>query len=697
MITSNSKRSLIAAVAATVISAMSQTTGPIITTVGGRDAVFSGEGKRAEEVTLGTIRGVAIDNDGRVVFTDADFGLVLRLGSNNILEVVAGTGVLGFSGDNGPARSAQLGRVAGVAVDAARNIYVADQTRVRKITSDGLISTFAGGGTNANADNIPATEAMLNGTSGVAVDEAGNVYVTEQSPPRVHRISPDGRINRFAGTGQPVAGGPPSDMGDGGPAKASILMSATDVVADSSGGVLIVDTLGDRVRRVGSDGIIRTVIGGGAPGPLAGRLATEIVPGRPSGVALAPDGSLYVMTIFQVLKVGPDQRVSILNGSTDGFANNGGPIARAGFFPGTSLNAMVSDAEGNVYVADSGNFQLRRIGTDGMVHAFAGSGLFRQQGENWPAEVSYFNTPTRLAAGTAGQIYVLDSANCKVREIQADGLVRTVAGNRVCATTGGTNYNPDGREAISMSFGALSAMAVAPDGDLYVLDGIRVLRVLRDGRLASVVNRRSFRVMPPGDSIPAVDAALDAFGGGMAFDRDGNLYIAEVNTHRIRKVSPDGIISTIAGSGPAPGPGSFSGDGGPAPEARLNRPIDVVVDGANNLFILDMGNNRIRKVDAGGTITTHAVLGPINFWSQLALAVSGDLYVSDRFNHRILRVASDGSVTAIAGTGQAGFFGDGGPAKEAQFTMPSGIVFDTAGNLYVADSGNHRVRKVSPR
>jgi sugar lactone lactonase YvrE len=240
-------------------------------------------------------------------------------------------------------------------------------------------------------------------------------------------------------------------------------------------------------------------------------------------------------------------------------------------------------------------------------------------------------------------------------------------------------------------------MAVAPDGDLYVLDGIRVLRVRRDGRLAAVVNRRSFRVMPPGDRVPAVEASIDGYGGGMAFDRDGNLYIAEVNTHRIRKVSADGIISTIAGSGPAPGPGSLSGDGGPALEARLNRPIDIAVDGANNLFILDMGNNRIRKIDAGGTITTHAVLGPIGFWSQLALDAEGELFVSDRSNHRILRVGGDGSVTTVAGTGQAGFSGDGGPAREAQFIMPSGIAFDAAGTLYIADSGNHRVRKVTPR
>jgi sugar lactone lactonase YvrE len=203
--------------------------------------------------------------------------------------------------------------------------------------------------------------------------------------------------------------------------------------------------------------------------------------------------------------------------------------------------------------------------------------------------------------------------------------------------------------------------------------------------------------MPPGDGIPAVDASLDAYGGGMAFDRDGNLYIAEVNTHRIRKVSADGIISTIAGSGPAPGPGSFSGDSGPALEARLNRPIDVVVDSSNNIFILDLGNNRIRKIDGGGTITTHAVLSPVGFWSQLALDSNGELLVSDRSNHRILRVGGDGSVTTVAGTGQAGFSGDGGPAREAQFITPSGIVFDATGNLYIADSDNHRVRKVSPR
>jgi sugar lactone lactonase YvrE len=192
-----------------------------------------------------------------------------------------------------------------------------------------------------------------------------------------------------------------------------------------------------------------------------------------------------------------------------------------------------------------------------------------------------------------------------------------------------------------------------------------------------------------GDGGRATAAALSD-AEGVATDAAGNVFISDANDHRVRKIAADGTISTIAGVG-FPG---FSGDGGPASAARLNTPYGVAVDGAGNVFIADLGNNRVRQVSPDGTITTvpgtENLLAPRN----VALHAAGTLYISEFGGHRVRRLRSDGVLESIAGNGIPGFAGDGGAARTAQLAYPAGIAFDTAGNLYVADSSNHRVRKI---
>jgi sugar lactone lactonase YvrE len=586
--------------------------------------------------------------------------------------------------------------------------------RVRRITPDGVISTFAGGGSDATGEDIRATEASINGASGVADDEAGNVYVTETERPRVRRISPDRTIRTFAGNGEFVFGPPPENVGDNGPATAATLVGPVDVAIDWDGGVLIVDLFGDRIRKVGADGIITTVVGGGRPGPPPQVMtATTVSLTRPSGVAVAPDGTIYVMTLFELLKVTPDQVVRSVSARSGTPRNNAGPVERAGFKPEYELNAMASDPDGNVFVADTGHYQLRRIGTDGIVHTFAGTGVFRQEGENWPAVVSYLNSPRRLAAGNRGQIYIIDRDNCKIREIQSNGLIRTVAGNGECVSFGGPNGPEDGVSATSIGFGGLFALAVDVNDNLLVLNGPQIRRIGPDGRISTVVNRRGAPFPLSGDG-PAIDAAINTFpDSGLAIDRSGNLYISETGAHRIRKVTPDGTITTIAGTGPAMmgGPGGFGGDNGPATQASLNRPGDLVVDRSGNVFFIDAGNNRIRKITPDGIISTIAGPGirgtsgdggpatsasfALGFGVQLAVDSTGNLYVTD--GHRIRRIGVDGIVTTIAGTGERGFSGDGGAPENARFADPYGIVVNSVGDLYVADTGNHRIRRISVR
>jgi sugar lactone lactonase YvrE len=428
---------------------------------------------------------------------------------------------------------------------------------------------------------------------------------------------------------------------------------------------------------------------------------------------VAPDGTIYVMTLFELLKVTPDQLVRSVSASWGTPRNNGGPVQRAGFKTIYGLNAMAFDPEGNLFIADTGHYQLRRVGTDGIVHAFAGTGVFRQLGENWPSTVSYLNSPTRLAAGNRGQIYVLDRDNCKIREIQANGLIRTVAGNGECVSFGGPNGPEDDVGATSIGFGGLFALAVDVNDNLFVVNGSQVRRIGQDGRIFTVVNRRGAPFPPSGDG-PAIDAAINTSpGSGLAVDRGGNLYISETGAHRIRKVTPNGRITTIAGTGPTMmgGPGGFGGDSGPATQASLDRPSDLVVDRSGNVFFIDAGNNRIRKITPEGIISTIAGPGTrgvagdggpavsaffeFNFGTQLAVDSTGNLYVTD--GHRVRRIGADGIVTTIAGTGERGFSGDGGAPENARFAGPWGVVVSSTGDVHVADTGNHRIRRISAK
>ena len=208
-----------------------------------------------------------------------------------------------------------------------------------------------------------------------------------------------------------------------------------------------------------------------------------------------------------------------------------------------------------------------------------------------------------------------------------------------------------------------------------------------------------------GDGGPAVEAGL-SFPVGVAVDGSGNLFIADRGKHRIRRVDPAGTITTVAGTGE----GGFSGDGGPAVEAALFVAAGVAVDGSGNLFIADSWNRRIRRVDPAGTITTVAGTGERSFSGDGGPAVeaglsfpvgvavdgSGNLFIADYGNHRIRRVDPAGTITTIAGTGEEGFSGDGGPAVEAALSFPAGVAVDGSGNLFISDSRNHRIRRVDP-
>lgn len=301
--------------------------------------------------SIGVVSGVAVDAAGNVYIASQYGNIVLRLDTvSGLLTLVAGNGTSGLSGDNGPAGNAQLNQPIGIAVDSAGNVYIADglNSRIRKV-SNGVITTVAGGG-SLNEDNVLATEAQLSYPGGVAIDLAGNLYLTDQTN-RVRRVS-NGVITTVAGNGTP------GFSGDGGPATSAQLYLPAGVALDSAGNLYIAERGNNRIRKV-SNGVITTIAGNGAAGYSGdnGPAVSASLSG-PFGVAVDPAGSLYIADTGNnvIRKVSNGTITTIAGDGMVGFAGDDGPAA------GAQLNGPTSvavDSRGRVYIADSNNNRIR--------------------------------------------------------------------------------------------------------------------------------------------------------------------------------------------------------------------------------------------------------------------------------------------------------------------------------------------------
>jgi len=334
---------------------------------------------------------------------------------------------------------------------------------------------------------------------------------------------------------------------------------------------------------------------------------------------------------------------------TQGYSGDGGQATNAAFY---YPYGVAFDIAGNLYIADGENNCIRKINTSGVVTTIVGNGTGGYGGDGGQATAAQLYQPISITIDNAGNLYIADDLNSRIRKVNTSGIITTIAG------TGTQGYSGDNGQATA-------AMINTPVG--------------------------------------------------LAFDAMGNLFITEEEGYRIRKVNTNGIITTIAGTGTA----GYSGDNGFATSAQLNTPIEITFDNKDNLYFADETNNRIRKINTAGTITTIAGIGTQGYSGDGGTAtlaqlnnpfgivtdVAGNIYFSESWNNIVRKVDTLGIITTIAGTGAGAsnggsctsmyYSGDGGLATLAELNEPGGITLDIVGNLYITDLCNNRIRKVT--
>jgi sugar lactone lactonase YvrE len=629
-----------------------------------------------QEARFSSPQGVAVDRHGVFYVADTGNHTIRRVDTDGSVSTLAG--LFGESGSaDGPDDIARFSAPSGLALGADGVLYVADTGNhtIRQIAVDGVVTTLAGApGIAGSADGI-GQMARFSMPAALAVDPDGDLIVCDTRNHTIRRISPAGRVSTIAGR----AGWPGAVDASGSAARFD---RPEGVAVDAAGIIYVADSENNTVRRITTTGEVSTLAGkAGEAGPMDG-FAGDARFSHPRGLAVASTGDLLVAdkwnhAIRRINNTG--EVTTVAAGYLDDDLNWHDLFSRPA--------GLALDWADRLYVADEGNHAIRVLLPSGMVSTVAGSPA-RAGARDGSGEQSSFFHPHGLAIGRDSSVIVADWGNMTIRSIDSDGLVTTIAGS---AREHGQR-DGKGEDARFLSPGAV---AVGPDGTLYVTDtwNCTIRKIADDGVVTTMAGSPGERGASDGlGSSARFDLPL-----GIAVDSAGHVYVADTFNNTVRKITPEGLVTTVAGVARASG---FVD--GPAASARFHWPHGIVLDPEGNAYVTERGNNRIRRISADGMVTTIAggewgdyrdgrgTEARFSAPAGITRDDAGNLYVADSLNGVIRKVSPQGWVTTIGGRpGVAG--ASDGEGEYARFQSPLGIALNN-GALYVADTDNHSIR-----
>ncbi len=550
-----------------------------------------------------------------------------------------------------------------------------------------MLSACGGGGGSGPVSSLALFTGDMAGVGNV--DGAGAAarfnFPRGVATDNIRKITPGGVVTTLAGaaglTGRADATG-----------AAALFNHPNGVGADNSGNVYVADTQNSTIRKITPAGDVSTLAGtAGTVGSADATGATASF-NFPRGVATDSAGNVYVADTgnHTIRKITPGGVVTTLAGAA-GLTGSADATGAAASF--SIPFGVATDSAGNVYVADTGNNTIRKITPAGDVSTLAGTAGTVGSTDATGAAAS-FNVSFGVAADSTGNVYVADEDNNTIRKITPAGEVSTLAG------TAGASGSIDATGAAAR-FNFPRGVATDNAGNIYVADaGNHTIRKITP---AGDVSTLAGTAGVTGSADGTGAAARFNFPFGVAIDSVGNVYVADTNNHTIRKITPAGDVTTLAGSAGIRGSTDAAGTA-----ARFSFPLGVATDSAGNVYVADVGNDTIRKITPAGVVGTLAgspgttgsadgidAAASFNHPSSVATDNAGNVYVADTFNHTIRKITPAGDVSTLAGT--AGVTGSAdGTGAAARFNFPRGVATDSAGNVYVADTNNSTIRKITP-
>ncbi|MFC0512931.1 gliding motility-associated C-terminal domain-containing protein [Mucilaginibacter angelicae] len=670
----------------------------------GQAGSFNGD---ANTSAFNSPEGLAADEQGNVYVADFNNNIIRKVKPDGSTITLAGDGTAGNT--NGNAAQARFNGPAWITLDAAGNVYVADTKnfQIRKIDAQGQVSVLAGDGTQGYKNGL-GTEAQFDNLGGLLADAAGNIFVCDIGNNRIRKITPSGMVSTVLGNGNPY-----STEGKG---ELAAIGSPTGITMDQQGNFYVAD--GSRIIRKVSPTFDETTFAGNTNYGNYDGVGTNASFGGITSIVCDITGTIYVTDQYNTLvrKVTPEAKASTLAGSSYNHYSNGVGKLAAFEYP----FGIATDRKGNLYVSETKGNRIRKLsitgyGIDrdlppGLSFDPATGIISGKPALEWPA-TDYTITAYNLTGSSSAKINIAVKANAQPAIAPPNISYQGPQKYTVAKTIDNLLPQNSGGEIAANNYGSISSISLVADYNLFQPFGVCIDK---NGNvyIGDAGTMQIYKVSPSGvrtvlagryggfDSIDGTGTdAVFYHPFGLAIDGAGNIYVADWGADRIRKITPEGKVTTIAG-----GHGNGFLDG-PTSVAQFNSIYNVAVDAAGNLYVADAGNNAIRKISPDGMVTTLAGGGEpglvdgkgaaarFNAPSGLVTDKQGNVYVADEENQVIRKITPDGTVTTLAGTGDYGM--QDGLVKSATFFFPRDITIDGDGNLFITDEGNNAIRKIS--